>query len=61
MADNYRMIQDAKERAATRDQEMRVYIDRDQVVKLEYPDDREVYRDGFRDYHGPRGDAISPN
>lgn len=61
MADNYRLIETAKERAVARDRDMTVLRVRDDVSKIEYPNGREVYEDGFRDYHGPRGDTINPD
>ena len=60
MPENYRLIESAKSRVTSRDRDMTVLRVTDDVSKIEYPNGREVYSDGFRDYHGP-GNRKLPN
>lgn len=49
---NYRMIEEVKERAVSRGSGMVEYEARDVVGKIEYNDGDERYENGFSDYHG---------
>lgn len=51
MPDNYRLIESAKSRIIERDREMTVLEPEDVVSKIEYPNGRETYENGFTDYH----------
>lgn len=54
MENNYRLIQEAKDRAVDRSGDKLEYKPEDVVAKIEESSGREIYKDGFRDYHGPK-------
>lgn len=51
MADNYRLVEEVKERAVSRGSGYTEYESYDRVTKTEYADGREKYAEGFTDYH----------
>lgn len=51
MADNYRLVEEVKERAVARGSAYTEYESYDAIAKTEYPDGRETYAEGFTDYH----------
>lgn len=52
MYDNYRMVEEVKERAVSRGSGSVEYEARDVVGKIEYNNGKESYENGFSDYHG---------
>lgn len=60
MSTPYRLIEEAKERASERQDTLRL-TPSDVVAKIENRNDSEDYRNGFRDYHGPRGNVMNPD
>lgn len=57
MTKNYRLIQEAKDRAIDRSGQNYKYEPKDVVAKIELNSGREVYKDGFSDYHGPNNNS----
>lgn len=51
MTENYRLIEEAKERAVGRANGSVEFEAYDRAGKIEYPDGRERYEEGFSDYH----------
>lgn len=51
MEDNYRLVEEVKERAVARGSGYAEYEAYDRVGKTEYADGREKYDSGFTDYH----------
>lgn len=56
----YRLIEEAKSRAVERGDHF-VETPFDIVAKIEERSGKEVYCNGFRDYHGPRKESLDPD
>lgn len=52
MYNNYRMVEEVKERAVSRGSSSTEFESYDRVAKIEFNDGRESYENGFSDYHG---------
>lgn len=61
MPENYKLIQSAKDRAVKRSGDTHVWNADDVTSKVEYPSGREIYKEGFKDYHGSNPNDKAPN
>lgn len=55
MPENYKMIEEVKDRAVRRTGESTVITNEDMVGKIEWRKGESSYYGGFVDYHGPKG------
>lgn len=59
--ENYKLIQSAKDRATKRSGDTHRWDPKDMTSKIEMPSGRDIYKNGFTDYHGPGKDDKAPN
>ena len=55
MPENYKMIEEVKDRAVRRTGDSTVITNEDMVGKIEWREGESSYYGGFVDYHGPKG------
>lgn len=55
MPENYKMIEEVKDRAVKRTGGSTVITNEDMVGKIEWREGESSYYGGFVDYHGPKG------
>lgn len=55
MPENYKMIEEVKDRAVRRTGDSAVITNEDMVGKIEWREGESSYYGGFVDYHGPKG------
>lgn len=55
MPENYKMIEEVKDRAVRRTGDNTVITNEDMVGKIEWREGESSYYGGFVDYHGPKG------
>lgn len=55
MPENYKMIEEVKDRAVRRTGDSTIITNEDMVGKIEWREGESSYYGGFVDYHGPKG------